>query len=154
MRLSRLALPFAALLLAGAVHAHDYKIGKITVGHPYARFTVAGQTNGGGFLSIDNAGEADRLVGASSSVAERVELHTMRMEGDVMRMRRVEGIDVPANGHVEMGPGGHHLMFMGLKAPLKVGEKFQMKLMFRKAGELNVEVQVEAPPPGRDDHKH
>jgi periplasmic copper chaperone A len=154
MRLSRLVLPLAGLLLATAVHAHDYKVGRLTVGHPYARFTVAGQTAGGGFLSIDNAGEADRLVGASAAVAERVELHTMRMEGDVMRMRRVEGIDVPANGHVEMGPGGHHLMFMGLKAPLKVGEKFPMKLKFRKAGELTVEVQVEAPAPGRDEHKH
>jgi copper(I)-binding protein len=154
MRLSRLALSFVTLLLAGAAQAHDYKIGKITVGHPSARFTVAGQTAGGGFLSIDNAGEADRLVGASAAVADRVELHAMRMEGDVMRMRRVDGIDVPANGHVEMGPGGYHLMFMGLKAPLKVGEKFPMKLKFRKAGEVTVEVHVEAPAPGRDEHKH
>ena len=154
MQLSRLALLVLGPLLAATVHAHDYKLGALTVGHPYARFTVDGQTAGGGFLSIDNGGAADRLVGASAPVAERVELHTMRMEGDVMRMRRVEGIDVPANGLVEMGPGGHHLMFMGLKAPLKVGEKFPMTLKFQKAGELRVEVQVEAPAPGRDEHKH
>jgi copper(I)-binding protein len=154
MRSPRLLLLAAAACAAIAVHAHDYKLGSLTVEHPTARFTVAGQKAGGGFLSIDNRGAADRLVGASSPASERVELHTMRMEGDVMRMRRVDAIDVPANGRLEMGPGGNHLMFMGLKAPLKIGDSFPMKLRFQKAGEVTVEVQVEAPVPGRKDSTH
>jgi copper(I)-binding protein len=154
MFLSRLSFVAAALMLAASAHAHDYKLGALTVLHPYARFTVPGQTAGGGFLSVENRGAADRLVGAGAPVCDRVELHTMHMEGDVMRMRQVDGIDLPANKTVELAPGGHHLMLMGLKAPLKVGDKFPLKLHFRKAGEVTVEVQVEAPPPGRDDPKH
>jgi len=150
----RRLLLVAAACTAAVVHAHDYKLGALTVEHPTARFTVAGQKAGGGFLSIDNRGAADRLVGASAPVSERVELHTMRMDGDVMRMRRVDAIDVPANGRLDMGPGGNHLMFMGLKAPLKVGDSFPMKLRFQKAGEMTVDVQVEAPAPGREGQKH
>jgi copper(I)-binding protein len=154
MLLPKLHLLAACLVLAASAHAHDYKVGALTIAHPYARFTVPGQTAGGGFLSVENRGGADRLVGARAPVCDRVELHTMRMEGDVMRMRQVDGIDLPPGRTVELAPGGHHLMLMGLKAPLKVGDKFPLTLQFRQAGEVTVEVQVEAPPPGREDHRH
>jgi copper(I)-binding protein len=147
MRLARLPILFAGLFAAAAVHAHEFKLGAITVVHPYARFTVAGQKAGGGFMSIENKGAADRLVAASTPASERVELHTMRMEGDVMRMRQVEGIDVPAGKTVELAPGGHHLMLMGLKAPLTVGTPFALTLRFQRAGEVTVQVEVENPPP-------
>lgn len=134
-----------------AAHAHDYKLGAIVIDHPYARFTVAGQTAGGGFVKFDNQGGADRLLSASAPVCERVEMHVMRMEGDVMRMRQLETIELPAGKTVELKPGGLHLMFVGLKAPLKAGESFPLKLKFEKAGEVTVDVKVEAP---RGAHQH
>jgi copper(I)-binding protein len=154
MSLRPLASSCAGLVLALAAiaaHAHDYKLGAIAIGHPHARFTVAGQTTGGGFMKFDNQGAADRLLSASAPVCERVEMHTMRMEGDVMRMRQLDTIELPAGKAVELKPGGLHLMFVGLKAPLKAGESFPLKLKFEKAGELTVDVKVEAP---RGAHAH
>lgn len=126
------------------------------VERPYARATMPGQPNGGGYLKIDNAGgAADRLLGASADVSRTVELHTMKLEGDVMRMRQVEAIDVPAGQTVELKPGGLHLMFIGLKAPLKAGDSFPLKLRFEKAGEVGVDVKVEAAPaPAAGGHGH
>ena len=99
---------------------------------------MPGQTAGGGYLKLQNSGPADRLVGASAPVSSSVELHSMTMEGDVMRMRQLEAIDVPAGKTVELKPGGLHLMLMGLKAPLKAGDSFVLKLRFEKAGEVAV----------------
>lgn len=125
------------------------------IDHPYARATMPGQPNGGGYLKIDNAGgAADRLVAASADVSRTVELHTMKLEGDVMRMRQIDAIDVPAGQTVELKPGGMHLMFIGLKAPLKAGDSFPVKLRFEKAGERVVEVKVEAAAPAAGGHGH
>ena len=94
---------------------------------------------------IRNKGAAgDRLVGASSPASARMEMHEMAMEKDVMRMREVKGIDVPAKGAAELKPGGFHLMFMELKAPLKAGDKVPVTLKFEKAGEIKTEFAVEA----------
>jgi hypothetical protein len=136
----------AALLAAFGVaaSAHSYQVGDIKIGHPWARPTVAGQMAGGGFLKLTNAGKADRLIGASADFTERVELHTMKMDGDVMRMRQVEAIDIPAGQTVELKPGGLHLMFMGLKQPLAKDSRVPLKLKFEKAGEVTVEVKVES----------
>ena len=131
-------------LAAGVAGAHDYKAGAIAIGHPYARATAAGQPIGGGFLKLANDGADDKLLSASAAVSNSVELHEMKMEGDVMRMRQVDGIALPAGKSVELLPGGFHIMFVGLKAPLKAGDKFPMKLRFEKAGEVEVMVNVEA----------
>jgi periplasmic copper chaperone A len=128
-----------------AAQAQEFKVGKIAIAHPYARATAPGQPAGGGFLKLENKGDADRLLSASASVAGSVELHTMSMEGDVMRMRQVDAIALPAGKTVELKPGGLHIMFMGLKAPLKAGDSFPMTLKFEKAGEVTVNVKVEAP---------
>ena len=135
------ALSFAAL----AVHAHEYKLGALTIGHPYARATVAGQPTGGGYMKLVNGGPADRLVSVSADVSSSVELHEMKMESDVMRMRQVDAIALQSGQTVELKPGGYHLMFVGLKAPLKAGESFPMKLKFEKAGEVTVDVKIEVP---------
>lgn len=132
-------------LAGGMLHAQDLKAGAITVQHPYARATAAGQATGGGFLTLVNEGGADRLLSASADVAVTVQLHEMKMQGDVMKMREVDGIDLPAGQTVEFKPGGFHVMFIGLKAPLKAGGSFPMTLKFQRAGELKVDVQVEAP---------
>jgi len=96
----------------------------------------------GGFLKIENKGGADKLLAASSSVSKTMELHTMTMDGNIMRMREVKAIDVPANGMVELRPGGLHLMFMDLNEQLKPGSTFKVKLKFEKAGEVEVPFKV------------
>lgn len=144
----KLFRPLLAVTLAAAglaAHAHGFQLGPISIGHPYARTTVPGQPTGGGFLKLENKGADDRLVAASAAVSAAVELHMMKMEGDVMRMRQVDAIELPSGQTVELKPGGFHIMFIGLKAPLKAGDQFPLKLKFEKAGEITVDVKVEAP---------
>lgn len=131
------------LLCSGAVSAHEFSVGKIRIIHPWARATAPGAAAGGGFMVLENAGAADRLVSAQAGVSAVVELHTMSMEGNVMRMRKLEqGIELPAGGRVALKPGGLHVMFIELKAPLKEGESFPLTLQFEKAGEVSVSVEV------------
>jgi len=145
-RFLRLTAAVATLLVASAAaRAHQYQLGAITIQHPHARATVPGQPTGGAFMVLVNKGGADRLLGISADVARSTELHEMKMENDVMRMRQVDGIDVGAGQTVELKPGGYHVMFVGLKAPLKAGERFPMKLKFEKAGEVTVDVTIDAP---------
>lgn len=129
-----------------AVHAqHDHaaaKAGDISILQPWARASVAGQSASGGFLVLDNKGSDDRLLSASAAVADQVELHTMKMEGEMMKMMKVEGIDVPAGKTTELKPGGFHVMFINLKAPLKEGTTIPVKLKFRNAGEVTVDMPV------------
>jgi hypothetical protein len=96
-------------------------------------------------MKITSNGAADQLISASSTVSDDVQLHTMTMDGNVMRMREVKQIDVPANGAVELKPGGLHIMFMNIKGPLKAGETVPVKLKFAKAGEVEVKMPVNAP---------
>jgi copper(I)-binding protein len=141
-----LLIGVALVTVASVGHAHDYTLGNIGIAHPYSLPTPAGATTGGGYISeLSNKGTAgDRLVGASSPAADHVELHTMSMDGDVMRMRQVPGIVIPAGGHVDMAPGnGYHLMLIGIKHPLKVGDKIPLKLTFEKAGTVDVELLVQ-----------
>jgi hypothetical protein len=114
---------------------------------------VPGQRGGGGFLTIAGGAAADRLLSANADVCATVELHTMRMDGNVMRMRPVEAIDVPAGTTVKLEPGGLHVMFVELKAPLKAGSSFPLRLRFEKGGEVTVQMKVQdaAPMAG---HKH
>jgi copper(I)-binding protein len=131
----------------------------VKVESPWARPTAQGQAAGGGFLRIVGGAANDKLVGASSDISGRVELHTMKMEGDVMRMRQVDAIDVPAGQTVDLKPGGLHVMFMDLKTPLKTGSSFPLTLKFEKAGDVKVDVKVQpAPPAGmpatKGEHKH
>jgi copper(I)-binding protein len=95
-------------------------------------------------MKIENKGTADQLVSASSPVAGEVQLHEMAMDGNVMRMRQVKDIALPAGGALELKPGGLHLMFMNIKAPLAAGETVPVKLKFAKAGEVEVKVPVNA----------
>jgi periplasmic copper chaperone A len=154
MTLIRSLIAAVMVVSAFTSQAHSFKVGSIDIGHPWARPTAAGQKVGGGYLKLTNTGTADRLISVSSEVSDSVELHTMSMEGAVMRMRQVQGIDLPAGQTVELKPGGLHIMFMGLKAPLKEGSKFPVKLKFEKAGEVVVQVKVEQPKVQGAEHKH
>lgn len=125
--------------------AQDAKVGNIAINGAYTRATVAGQAAAGGYMKITSSGAADQLISASSSVSAEVQLHTMKMDGNVMQMREVKQIEVPANGAVDLKPGGLHLMFMNIKAPLKAGDMVPVKLRFAKAGEVEVKMPVNAP---------
>ena len=116
----------------------------IKIEDAYTRATVPGQQVAGGFMKIENRGAADQLISASSPVAGEVQLHEMAMDGNVMKMRQVKDIPVPAGGAVELKPGGLHLMFMNIKAPLTAGETVPVKLKFAKAGEVEVKMPVNA----------
>jgi copper(I)-binding protein len=115
----------------------------------WARPTVNGQSGGGGFLKITGGSANDRLLSASAGVSKLVELHTMEMDGNVMRMRPIDAIAIPAGATVELKPGGNHVMFMGLTQTLKVGARFPLTLRFEKAGEVKVDVQVAAQAPSQ-----
>ena len=145
----------AAALLAAALNAHAQGVPKVEAA--WARPTVQGQAGGGGFLKITGGSVPDRLVAASASVSKAVELHSMTMDGNVMQMRQIESIDVPAGKTVELKPGGMHVMFIGLTQTLKSGASFPMTLRFEKAGEVKVDVKVMTAPAGaaeHDAHKH
>jgi hypothetical protein len=146
MRRNILALTIAAtsLGLGFSVHAQEAKVGSIKIENAYTRSTVPGQQVAGGFMKIENKGGVDQLISASSPVAGEVQLHEMAMEGNVMKMRQVKDIAVPAGGAVELKPGGLHLMFMNIKAPLTAGESVPVKLKFAKAGDIEVKMPVNA----------
>jgi len=142
----RSLLTLAAGLLIGALaHANDYKAGELRITQPYARSTVPGQPAGAAYITIENLGKAtDRLVSASSPVAKAVEVHTMSMEGNLMKMREVPILEFKPSTKTVMKPGdGYHLMLMGLKEPLKAGDKFPLTLTFEKAGRVEVAVPVQ-----------
>jgi periplasmic copper chaperone A len=119
---------------------------QVKVDHAWARPTVSGQQGGGGFLAMTSSA-GDRLVSGSTPLAERLELHMMAMKGDVMEMRQVDAIELPAGKTVELKPGGLHVMFIGLKQPLALGSKVPVTLKFEKAGEVKVEFDVMSRPP-------
>lgn len=135
----------SAALLSGAVHAAGYRAGEISITDPHARPTVPGQPGGAAYLTLENTGgSADRLVGVTSPVAQSAGIHTMRMDGNVMRMREAGELPLPPAAKVEMKPGmGYHIMLNGLKQPLQAGATFPMTLTFEKAGKVEVPVVVD-----------
>ena len=130
------------------MHRQDGDHGKhvmkaVKVENAWARATPGKAKNGGAYLTVVNVGQSsDRLVAAKGDLAKRVEIHTHLMDNGVMRMRRVEGIDLPAGAKIMMKPGGYHVMLIGLHRPLIKGESFPVTLVFEKAGEIQVMVKV------------
>lgn len=130
----------AALSFATPAAAGDISVGNIIVERPWSRATPAGAKVGVAYLGLINIGsEADRLISASSAVAERVEIHSSSLSGGVMRMRRLsDGLALAPRAVVNLKPGGHHLMLIGLKQPLKKDQSFNVRLTFAKAGAVDV----------------
>ncbi|MEI8393899.1 MAG: copper chaperone PCu(A)C [Rhodospirillaceae bacterium] len=155
IRLFTAAVTVASVLLAGAAFAHEYKVGAIEVAHPMTRATAA-SPNGAVFLIVHNEGkEGDRLVSASTPVAEKAELHTHLMDDSgVMKMRRVDAIDIEAGATVRLAPGGLHVMLFGIKEPLKADTTVPLTLTFQKAGAVTVDVLVRAPGESVTGHDH
>lgn len=143
MKRRTLTALLAASLLSLAATA---SLAQVKVDRAWARPTVTGQQGGGGFLRLSSV-SGDRLVGGSTPLAERFELHSMAMKGDVMEMRQVDAIELPAGQTVELKPGGLHVMFIGLKQPLVLGSKVPVTLKFEKAGEVKIDFDVMPRPP-------
>ncbi|HKU86238.1 MAG TPA: copper chaperone PCu(A)C [Casimicrobiaceae bacterium] len=137
----------AAAWLAGAAMpslAADYTLGDLRIAHPYARPTPPGARTGGAYFTVRNAGKvADRLTRVVSPAARVVEIHSMTMDGTLMKMRPVAGIDIPAGGQVALGSGGYHVMLIDLTRPLAAGDKVPMALTFERAGTVDIVADVE-----------
>ncbi|MGE0745366.1 MAG: copper chaperone PCu(A)C [Rhodospirillales bacterium] len=141
-RIAFCAAVLAAVTTLGGAQAAE--LGDIKIDQPWARASAGAAKSGAAFVTLRNGGgAADRLTAASAPIADRTELHTHKKEGDVMRMVEVPAIDLPAGQEVKLAPGGLHVMFMGLKSPLKAGDKFPLTLTFEKAGKITVEVAVQ-----------
>ena len=140
--------------------AAPIRAGSLLIENPWARATPSGAKVAGGYVRITNTGsEPDRLVGLSSAIAGRGEVHEMSVTEGVMRMRPVDrGIEIKPGATVELKPGGFHLMFMDLRSGLKEGATVSGTLVFDKAGPVEVTFQVgglgarEAPSAGHSHH--
>jgi copper(I)-binding protein len=145
-RILRITLALlAGAVVAGGAIAQDYAVKGLAITHPFTRATPPGAKVAGAFMTIENQGkDADRLLGASSPVAGLVELHEMAMDGGVMTMRAVKGIDLKPGGKVALAPGGYHVMLEDLKQPLKQGDTIPLTLKFEKAGAIDIKVPVDA----------
>lgn len=135
----------SAALIASTAIAQQDPAGTIRVDHSYARATMPGQTSGGAYLTLENRGDhPDTLIAVQSPAAQSVEIHTMAMSGNVMRMREIGSIDIKPGEKITMRPGdGYHLMLMGLKAPLKAGDRLPLTLTFRKGGKMETTIVVD-----------
>ena len=138
------AVAFAALLVVPA-GAQDGKAGDLVVTQAWSRATPGGAKIAGGYLTIENKGAAaDRLIGAASDVAGKVEVHEMAMNNGVMTMRALDkGLAIEPGKTVKFAPGGYHLMLMDLKSPLKQGDKLPVTLEFEKAGKVKLAFDVQ-----------
>ncbi len=141
-----LSLTAAAAVLAAPAWAADYKVGSIEIDQPWTRATPPTAKAGGGFVTITNKGTTpDRLVAARSAVSDKVEIHEMKMDGNVMRMRELDkGVEIAPGATVTLKPGGYHIMFMELKAPFAKDAKVPVTLVFEKAGSIDVPFTVQA----------
>jgi copper(I)-binding protein len=140
-----LSLVAAAALFALPAWAQDYKLGSLEISQPWTRATAPTAKTGGGYLTITNKGTTpDRLIAARSTASAKVEIHEMKMDGSVMRMRELDkGLEIPPGATVTLKPGGLHIMFMELKAPLAKGAKVPVTLVFEKAGSIDVTFTVQ-----------
>jgi copper(I)-binding protein len=123
--------PFA-LVAAGALFACSAVQAQVTVDKPWVRTTVPQQTATGAFMTI-TAAQGGKLVAASSPIAASVEVHEMKMVGDMMKMRPVDALPLPAGKPVELKAGAYHMMLMGLKAPVKFGDVVPIRLVVEDA---------------------
>ncbi len=141
-----LAALSAALWLSVATQAHDYELGDLRIEHPWARATIGQVKAGAAYVTLSNHGaEVDRLVAVATPAAKRAAVHANLVEDGVMKMRPVEALEVTPGEPAVLAPGGLHIMLMGLKAPLQVGETFPMSLCFERAGAIDIEVVIESP---------
>ncbi|NNJ76777.1 MAG: copper chaperone PCu(A)C [Anderseniella sp.] len=148
------AAPDIVILAASSGHGtghasmnqSSYTVGDLVITNVRAGATVPKAPVAGGYMVIKNNGSAsDFLVGGQAAFAGDVQIHEMKMQGDVMKMRELaDGLEIPAGGEVMLQPGGYHVMFMKLTEPLKEGENRKATLTFKNAGSVEVEFGVKS----------
>ena len=132
-------------LIAAAVFASAAAHAQVAVSDPWVRTTVAQQKTTAAYMTITSL-KGGTLVDASSPVAASAEVHEMKMDGDLMKMRAVDALPLPVGQAVELKPNGYHMMLMGLKAPVKAGDVVPIKLVIEdsKGQRKNVDVKAVA----------
>ena len=161
------SVAFAALFVVGAstimpsvAVAHSVKAGMLEIKHPYAKPSLMGiKTAAFYVMTIKNNGDTpEKLVGISSERGSSVELHRMFIDGDVMRMRAVPELIIPAHTEVKLNQkDGYHFMLMGIEKPLQPAEHFKAMFQFEKAGPVAIEIHVDDSKPENSDmarHAH
>lgn len=150
VHLQRLSSVFSVFLLMSGpvwVNAHGYKLGDIAITHPWAMTSAlsgAEQADSPAYLTLKNRGrQSDTLLSASVEIARQVELYAVMGEGDALKMRRVDSVEVPAGKTVRLEPGGAHLILMDLNRPLEEGQHFPVVLQFEHAGAITVDMFVQ-----------
>ncbi|MBA3908664.1 MAG: hypothetical protein C0524_02020 [Rhodobacter sp.] len=141
-----------AMFLATPPSAHEIIAGDLQIIHPYIPRPQASAMAAGGFLAIVNNGtEAERLIGVESDASKKVELHESKVDANgIAMMTHVEVLEIPAGVTVSLEQGSHHIMFMGLTAPIAEGQLVKGAPIFEKAGRIEIEFEVE--PGGAMDH--
>ena len=129
----------ATLLVAAAAAAQS---GDVQITAAWARATPGGAQAAAAYVTLESAA-GDRLTGAATPAAQKAEIHLMTMDNGVMKMRQVDGVDLPPGQKVTLKPGGYHIMLTGLAKPLEAGQSFPLTLDFAKAGERQVTVSVQ-----------
>ncbi|CAK0769396.1 periplasmic copper chaperone A [uncultured Gammaproteobacteria bacterium] len=172
MNLLKLAAVIAVLLPFGAV-AGDHnehtqapsqqapsQAGNIRIDQPWVRETPKGAQAGAAYMALSNTGAApDRLLGGSSPMADKVELHTHIDDNGVMRMRKIDAVEIAPGEPSVLRPGGMHIMLIGLKGQIKQGTPVPLTLRFERGGEVTISMPVAGPgamepPHGHDDQEH
>jgi copper(I)-binding protein len=144
---------FVAGLLAAPARAEEVRAGDLVITQAWSRATPGGAKIGSGYLTIENKGPAaDRLIGGSGDITDRIEVHEMTTSNGVMTMRALDkGLVIEPGKTVRLAPGGYHLMMFDLKSPLKRNDKVPVMLEFEKAGKVKLSfdvLSVGAPGPG------
>lgn len=140
---ARLAALVTLALVSSPAMAGDVTLGDIVIHQPWSRATPGGAQVGGGYLTIENHGSAaDRLTGGSFSASSGFELHSMTMDGGVMKMRPAGPLEIPPGKSVTLDPSGLHIMFIGLKRGLNKGETVPGTLTFEYASTAKVDFAV------------
>jgi periplasmic copper chaperone A len=145
-RLHRFAMSAAILLNMSVVAvAQQFKANSIVIEQPWMRATPAGAKVAGAYMTITNTGsEPDRLIGGVLPQAGRFEIHEMKMDGNVMQMREVQGgLEIKPGQKIALSPSGYHVMLMDLREPFKQGDILKGQLRFEKAGAVDIEYRVE-----------
>ena len=151
MKRPMLAVPLVAALAALPATPAPADDPALEVTEAWARPTLPTRPGVGYFTLTNNGAQAATLIGAASTHAEDVELHTSEERNGVVNMLRLESLEVPAGETVVFEPGGHHLMLTGLDEPLAEGGVFPATLIFENAGEVEVEFTVGTEPPTPND---
>jgi len=143
-RMSACILSALLVVLVGPDGAAEFHAGSLDISCPYSRATPSGASIAAGYVTIKNTGTtADRLISGSSDAAAKFEVHEMSMDNGVMKMRPVQGgLEIKPGETVELKPQGLHIMFVGLKKPLKPGDHVKATLVFEKAGKVDVDFDV------------